>query len=398
MNHGHWNFLQPYTFTKGVTLKNRVVMAPMTTMSSFFDGSITSDEVNYYAERAGGPGMIITGVAYVAENGKGFEGELSIAKDADIRGLSRIAEAIHQGGTKAVVQIFHAGRKTNSRILRGVQPVSSGPIAATHPADSETPRELTPEEIEDMIQDFGKATLRAIRAGFDGVELHGANTYLLQQFFSPHSNRRSDKWGGGFEQRMRFPLAVIDEVASIIATHAHKPFLLGYRLSPEEIETPGIRLADSLDFARRLSDAPIDYLHLSLASYKRTSLHDASDQEPVLDKFIKALEDKKPLIGIGSVERPEDAETVIRSGAALVAIGRELIREPKWVQKVETGDLSSIRYGLSPSELDELRIPPAMQAYLEGSFRKLMRFTTDEPEEDNYQRSLAPMEGFEKKM
>ncbi|MGG4048594.1 MULTISPECIES: NADH-dependent flavin oxidoreductase [Paenibacillus] len=398
MENCNWNFLLPYTFTKGVTLKNRVVMAPMTTMSSFFDGAITSDEVNYYAERAGGPGMIITGVAYIAEGGKGFEGELSIAKDTDIKGLSKIANAIHKNGTKAVIQIFHAGRKTNSRILRGVQPVSSSPVATTRPADSETPRELTHEEIEGIIQDFGKAALRAIRAGFDGVELHGANTYLLQQFVSPHSNRRSDQWGGSFDMRVRFPLAVIREVSSVIATHAKKPFLLGYRLSPEEIETPGIRLKDSLAFAQMLGDTPIDYLHLSMASYKRTSLHEASDQEPLLDKFVRVMANKKPIIGIGSVERPEDAEAVIHAGAALVAIGRQLIREPKWVQKVETGDLDSIRYRLSPSELDELQIPLAMQAYLEGSFRKIMHFTTDEPEVDNYQNSLAPMEGFEKKM
>ncbi|WP_314590148.1 NADH-dependent flavin oxidoreductase [Paenibacillus terrigena] len=398
MKNCNWSFLLPYTFTKGVTLKNRVVMAPMTTMSSFFDGSITSDEVNYYAERAAGPGMIITGVAYVAESGKGFEGELSIAKDTDIKGLSKIANAIHKDGTKAVIQIFHAGRKTNSKILRGVQPVSSSSIAATHPADSETPRELTHEEIEGIIQDFGKATLRAIQAGFDGVELHGANTYLLQQFVSPHSNRRLDQWGGSFEKRVGFPLAVIHEVASVIATHAKKPFLLGYRLSPEEIETPGIRLEDSLAFARMLGDTPIDYLHFSLANYKRTSLHETSDQEPVLDKFVQVMANKKPIIGIGSVERPEDAEAVIHAGAALVAIGRQLIREPKWVQKIEKGDLDSIRYRLSPSELDELQIPLAMQSYLEGAFRKLMHFTTDEAEKDNYRNSLAPMEGFEKKM
>ncbi|TXK84974.1 NADH-dependent flavin oxidoreductase [Paenibacillus sp. N3.4] len=398
MENCNWNFLLPYTFAKGVTLKNRVVMAPMTTMSSFFDGSITRDEVDYYAERAGGPGMIITGVAYITESGKGFEGELSIAKDTDIKGLSKIANAIHKKGTKAVIQIFHAGRKTNSKILRGLQPVSSSPVAATRPADSETPRELTHEEIEGIIQDFGKAALRAIQAGFDGVELHGANTYLLQQFVSPHSNRRSDQWGGSFEKRVRFPLAVIHEVASVIATHAKKPFLLGYRLSPEEIETPGIRLEDSLDFACMLGDTPIDYLHLSMANYKRTSLHETSDHEPLLDKFVQIMANKKPIIGIGSVERPEDAEAVIHAGAALVAIGRQLIREPKWVQKVETDDLDSIRYRLSPSELDELQIPLAMQAYLEGSFRMLMHFTTDEPVEDNYRNSLAPMEGFEKKI
>lgn len=257
---------------------------------------------------------------------------------------------------------------------------------------------MTTHEIESIIKDFGKATLRAIQAGFDGVELHGANTYLLQQFFSENSNQRSDEWGGSFENRMRFPLAVIHEVASVIDAYADKPFILGYRISPEEIETPGTQLEDSLAFAQALIDTPIDYLHLSMGSYKRTSLNQPNDKEPILNKFIHALDNKKPLIGIGSVERPEDAEEVINSGAALVAIGRELIREPKWVQKVEFGDLSSIRYMLSPVELDELRIPLALQTYLEGSFREVMRFTTDGREGKDYRYSLAPMEGFEKKM
>lgn len=393
------NFLEPFTFSpKGLVLKNRVVMAPMTTMSSFYDGSITNDEVDYYAERAGGPGMIITGVAYVTDGGKGFEGELSIAHDSTIKGLSKIARAIQQDGTKAVIQIFHAGRKTNSKILRGIQPTSASPIAAAYPKDSEEPRELTNEEIENMIKDFGRATLRAIKAGFDGVELHGANTYLLQQFFSENSNRRSDQWGGNFEKRMRFPLRVIEEVSSVIKANTDRPFVLGYRLSPEELETPGIRLEDSLAFAEALTDTPVDYIHLSMGSYRRTSLNQPDDKEPILTKFVKVLNNRKPLIGVGSVERPEDAKAVIDAGAALVGIGREFIREPKWVQKVASGELNSIRYQISPYDMDQLRIPLAMQAYLENSFRDVIHFTTDGEQGETYEATLAPMEGFEKKM
>jgi len=391
------NFLEPFNISpKGLVLKNRVVMAPMTTMSSFYDGSITNDEVDYYAERAGGPGMIITGVAYVTDGGKGFEGELSIADDSTIKGLSKIARAIQQDGTKAVIQIFHAGRKTNSKILRGVQPTSASPIAAEYPKDSEIPRELTNEEIENIIKDFGKATLRAIKAGFDGVELHGANTYLLQQFFSENSNQRTDEWGGSFDKRMRFPLRVINEVSSIIKEHADRPFVLGYRLSPEELETPGIRLEDSLAFAQVLADTPVDYIHLSMGSYQRTSLNQRVDKEPILTKFVKALNNRKPLIGVGSVERPEDAEAVINAGAALVGIGREFIREPKWVQKVAAGDLNSVRYQISPYDMDELRIPLALQAYLQSAFRDVMHFAGEQGK--NYETTMAPMEGFEKKM
>ncbi|GAB6092718.1 NADH-dependent flavin oxidoreductase [Furfurilactobacillus curtus] len=389
-------FLNEYTFKSGLTVKNRIIMSPMTTMTSFYNGMVTSDEIAYYQKRAGGPGMIITGVANVSESGKGFEGELSVASDDMIPGLAQIAAAIHHNGTKAILQIFHAGRKSTSKILRGAQPVSASPLAATYPPDSETPRELTSDEIETIIDDFGQATRRAVTAGFDGVELHGANTYLLQQFFSPNSNQRSDQWGGDRTQRLAFPLAVIAK-ARAAASKATRPFLVGYRLSPEEIETPGIRIDDSLFFAEQIRDK-VDYLHISMGSYKRSSLNDKSDTEPLLAKFAAIVSGHTPLIGVGSVETPKDADNVLALGADFAAIGRELIREPQWVQKVENNDGGSIRTELSPYDMTELAIPAVMQVYLSESFKPVMHFTTDTDQAQDYQNQLAPMEGFEKKL
>ncbi|MCP9615026.1 NADH-dependent flavin oxidoreductase [Levilactobacillus brevis] len=393
-----YQFMQPYTFKNGVTLKNRMVMSPTTTMSSFYDGHVTNDEIKFYDVRAGGPGMIIGEVANVIASGKGFEGELSIADDGDIDGLSRLANAMKRGGTKAILQIFHAGRKSNDSILRGEQPVSASAVKAVFPPDSQTPRELTAAEIDEIIVAFGEATRRAIAAGFDGVELHGANTYLLQQFFSPNSNRRTDKWGGDREARMGFAKAVIASVQQAIDTYADRPFLLGYRISPEEIETPGIRLADSLAFVDMLGDSAVDYVHTSMGSAHRTSLNDKTDHEPILKQLVQQLAGRKPLIGVGSVEKPTDAEAVLEMGADLVAMGREFIREPQWVEKIVDGDEASIRYQISPSELDELAIPRAMQDYLKGAFYSVMHFTTDPSVAVDYQNEAAPMEGFEKKM
>ncbi|TFJ76352.1 NADH-dependent flavin oxidoreductase [Carnobacterium maltaromaticum] len=391
------NFLSNYTFSNGLSVKNRVVMSPMTTMSSFYNGMVTSDEINYYSLRAGGPGIIITGVANVSENGKGFEGELSVTTDSMIPGLTALAKAIKKDGTKAILQIFHAGRKSTSKVLRGEQPVSASSIAATYPADSEVPRALSHEEILQIITDFGEATRRAIEAGFDGVELHGANTYLLQQFFSENSNQRSDEWGGSQKKRLKFPLAVIDSVKQAVKKHATKPFVIGYRLSPEEIETPGIRLENSLFFVDQIKEK-IDYIHLSMGSYKRTSLNDKKNKATLISQFSTHTKGVVPLIGIGSVEHPDEAEEVLQDGADLIAIGRELIREPKWVQKVAIGDIASIRTKLSPLDMDELAIPSVMQVYLTESFNSVMHFTTDSASVQNYQDTLAPMEGFEKKI
>ncbi|MBP1044337.1 NADH-dependent flavin oxidoreductase [Vagococcus sp. BWB3-3] len=391
-----YQFLESYRFKNGMTVKNRIVMAPMTTMSSFHDGQVTNDEVAYYAARAGGPGMIITGVANVSESGKGFEGELSVTDDRFIPGLAKVAAAIKQDGTKAILQIFHAGRMSNSSILRGKQAVSASAIAAAR-AGAEVPRELTETEILTIIDEFGQATRRAIAAGFDGVELHGANTYLLQQFVSPHSNRRTDRWGGSFEKRLAFPLAVIAKVKGIIAEAAKEPFVLGYRFSPEEFETPGIRFSDTLAFVKKVK-SELDYLHISLGHVWRTPMNDQSNQLPVVTSIKEAI-GELPLIGVGSLETPEEVEKVLAQGVEFAALGRELIREPKWVQKVIRHDQSSIRYKISPSDFDELTIPRAMQHYLQTSFREVIHLSTDETTESNaYLKEVAPMEGYEKKL
>lgn len=390
-------FLSPFQFNNGLTLKNRVVMSPMTTMTSFYNGMVTSDELNYYAARAAGPGLVITAVANVADSGKGFEGELSVANDDMIPGLTALARTLHQNGTKAVLQIFHAGRKSNHHILRGEQPVSASAVAAVYPADSETPRAMTEDEIQQLVVDFGDATRRAIIAGFDGVELHGANTYLLQQFFSPNSNQRTDNWGGSRDKRMAFPLAVIKSVQATIAKYADHPFLLGYRISPEEIENPGIRLEDSLYFVDQIKDK-VDYIHMSMGNYKRTSLNDKTNTQTLLSQFAAHTNGIIPLIGIGSVETPADADAVLADGGTLVAIGREFLREPQWVQKVTAGDEASLRFEISPNDMDELAIPSVMQTYLKTSFHDVMHFSNDADKAQDYQNTMAPMEGFEKKL
>ncbi|GEK28656.1 NADH-dependent flavin oxidoreductase [Furfurilactobacillus siliginis] len=351
-----YNFLQPYTFKSGIKVKNRVVIPPMTERMSFEDGSVTSDECNYFSIHTGGAGMFITGCASVNEEGKGFEGELGAFDDKFIPGLTRLSNAIKQDGTKSILQIFSAGRMSTTAILRGKQPVSASKIPAARPG-AETPRALASSEVDQLVKDFGDATRRAIQAGFDGIEIHGANTYLIQQFFSPHSNRRTDKWGGSLEKRMRLPLAIVDEVVETIKKYADKPFLLGYRISPEEIEEPGIRFADTLALIDELKKRPLDYLHVSMGNVFRSSLNNKKDQTPLNEKIKQRIGDL-PVIGVGGVETPAEAENVIDKGLDFVAIGRESIREPKWVQKVEANDEKSIRYGLSLTDLEELGIQP----------------------------------------
>nr|WP_232843714.1 NADH-dependent flavin oxidoreductase [Secundilactobacillus angelensis] len=353
-----YSFLNTFTFpNKDITLKNRVVIPPLTECMAFHDGHVTSDEVNYYRKHTGGVGLYITAVAYINEEGKGFEGQLSVDDDKFIPDLHRLASAIQQNGTKAVLQIFSAGRMSSTAILRGKRPVSASAIAAAR-AGSEQPRELSADEVKQTIVDFGEATRRAIQAGFDGVEIHGANTYLIQQFFSPNSNQRTDEWGGTLEKRMKFPLAVIKTVNEAVDKYADKPFIVGYRISPEEIEKPGITFEDTLKFVDVLKDQPIDYLHVSMSDVWRKSLTDKTITTPLNETIKDHLQGKIPMIVVGDVQTPADAAKATDSGFDLVALGRENIREPHWVQKVEHNDEASIRYTISLDDLDELGIKP----------------------------------------
>lgn len=386
-----YQFLEPYTFENGVTIKNRIVIPPMTEASSLENGAVSNDELAYFRLHTGGAGMFIAPVANVTANGKGFEGELSIADDKFLPGLTKLAETLKHDGTKAILQIFHAGRMSNSKIRRGEPIVSASAVAALRP-NAETPQELTETEIETIISAFGDATRRAIQAGFDGIELHGANTYLMQQFFSPHSNRRTDKWGGSVEKRMTFALEIIKAVQTAVKEYATKPFIVGYRISPEEIEEPGIRLEDTLQFIDVLANQPIDYLHLSMGYAWRTSLNDKTDDEPIVLKVKKRLNDRLPLVSVGSVETPEDAETLVQAGVDFVAIGRESLREPHWVQKVMAGQESAIRYTVAESDFEELGINSAFRDFL-GLLNADLHIVGSSHGKDQFDKQMGGVEG-----
>lgn len=172
---------------------------------------------------------------------------------------------------------------------------------------------------------------------------------------------------------------------------------MGYRISPEEVEKPGINLEDSLYFVETIKTS-VDYIHLSIGNYKRTSLNDSSDRESIINKFVKTVNHEVPLIGIGSVETSYEAEEVLENGAEFVALGRTLIREPQWVQKITAGNEKNMRRTINPLGMDLLHIPRAMQVFLLESFYDVMNFTTNKKKAEDYQNQFAPMEGYEKKI
>ncbi|MFC4103270.1 NADH-dependent flavin oxidoreductase [Paenibacillus xanthanilyticus] len=364
MNPTYQPLFESFRFKSGVELNNRLVMAPMTNFSSDEHGNVTDAEVSYYERRSDGVGLVITACTYVTENGKGFQGEFAGHKDEFIPSLSRLAKAIQAKGAKAILQIFHGGRQVPPALVPNGDVVSASAVGSDQ-NPGVTPRELTDAEIESIIRDFGETTRRAIAAGYDGVEIHGANGYLIQQFFSPHSNRREDRWGGNLENRLAFPLAVVREVKRVVAEHAKQPFAIGYRFSPEEQETPGITMEETFRLLDALSAEELDYLHVSLMEYDSKPRRGADESKSRLAWILDRVAGRVPVMGVGSIKTPDDAIKAIETGAPLVALGRELIIEPDWVRKVKEGREADIATTLTKDDQERLVVPdPLWQAII----------------------------------
>lgn len=359
MNQKFSPLFEPFTLPCGVELKNRLLMAPMTTWSGNEDSTVSAAELEYYRIRARDIGTVITAAAYVTSEGQGFTRQIGAHSDAMLPSLKQLATTIQQQGAKAILQIYHGGRMCHPDAVKGKQTLSASAVAAEREG-ALVPREMSESEIVHTIDAFGQATRRAIEAGFDGVEIHGANTYLIQQFFSPHSNRRQDQWGGSLEKRATFPLAIVDKVVETVTQYAQKPFIVGYRFSPEEIEEPGIKMSDTLYLVSLLTQKPLDYLHVSVMNFWAGSIREENDKASRISLIQKQVANQMPVIGVGSLRTPDEALQALETGIPLIAIGRELIMEPQWIQKIQEDKESEIRTTLSTQAQKELIVPDGL--------------------------------------
>lgn len=354
---------QPFAFKNGVFLRNRAVMAPMTTWSSNPDGTISDQEVAYYRARTNGVGMVVTGCTHVTPDGIGFTDEFASHDDRFIPSLRRLAEAAKSGGAPAILQIFHAGNKALPHLVPDGRVVSASALKvppSPFNGNEVTSHALTQAEIQEIIQAFGDATRRAIEAGFDGIELHGAHGFLIQNFFSPFSNQRDDEWGGSLENRMRFPLAVVREAQRVIDEHARRPFLLGYRVSPDEPNEGGLRIDDTYLLIDRLIEAGIDYIHASLFDIPNAKPVGHNDGHTTAELIVQHVGERIPLIAAGLIRTPGDAEKALTTGLSLVAIGQGLVMNPKWVELASEGREAEITTMLDSERIPLLAIPDSL--------------------------------------
>ncbi len=342
--------------TNGEEIRNRIVMAPMTTFSGDSDGTISDQEIEYYKHRSKGLGMLITACIGVSKNGIAFPGQFEAFAEGAVPKLKKLTEILKEEGTKAILQIHHGGRMALPELVPDGIVVSAGNIPTPRMPDI-IPHELDDKGIEEIIKDFGMATKMAIEAGFDGVEIHGANTYLIQQFFSPHSNRRNDKWGGSLEKRLLFPMRIIDEVKNAVKESGNSKFIVGYRFSPEEIETPGIRIDDTLYLVENLVNKKLDYLHISLQNVWEKSSMSPNVNKSMTEIVSEKINGRVPLITVGSIHTADDALEALASKSDFIALGREILMVPDWIEKVQNDKEDEIIATISKNSQKELVIP-----------------------------------------
>jgi len=333
---------------KGVRFRNRIVMAPMNTNYAASEGDSSPQIIDYFVERAkGGAGLIITSAAVVDIDSKKRAGELCVYHDDFIPGLKKLASAVQKAGARIFLQINHQGAELFSNTAFQIKK-AVGPSALPHHLNGRLCRALSIKEIEAIRERFIDSALRAKKAGFDGVAVHGAHGYLLGQFTSPDTNRRRDKYGGGFEGRIRLSLEIVEGIRK----KAGDDFLISYRMNGNEFisqDTP-LDYDESVLFAKRLS-AFVDLIHVSAGSGQtpRTTrkmiplMSSPRGCYRHLAGFVKKAVDI-PVISVGRINTPQVAESILASGDAdMVAIGRGMIADPHWSNKAKRGDTGDIR-------------------------------------------------------
>ena len=335
-------------------LKNHLIMPPMVPNFGSATGEVTDQLINYYAARAkGGVGLIVIEAASVDYPvGKPVSNQISIDNDKFIPGMARLAEAIHNWGAKAVVQIHHAGRQTKPALTDGIQPVapSAEPCLFYQEAPFNIqPRVLTYNEVQENVQKFVDAAVRVQEAGFDGVMLHGAHGYLIGQFMSPISNKRIDRYGGDFNRRMRFPLEIIAGIREKLGPN----FPILFRYSADEMYPGGITLdgpegsGTGKDIAKRLEAAGVDALciscgiYISMTTLLEPMMYDEGWRVYMAEAIKKEV--KIPVSTVGVIRSPEVAEKILEDERAdFVEIGRTLIADPEWPNKSMAGKVDEI--------------------------------------------------------
>jgi len=364
----------PFRFNSGQQTANRFAIAPLTTDASHEDGTVTEHELEFVRRRAAsGFGVAVSSAAYVEDDGRSWQG-IGAAHEGHLSSLRRLAEAMRAAGGLAILQIYDGGRIAKPALTGEHRLRAPSAVASLRPGAT-TPRAMTADEIERLIASFRNAASLARKAGFDGVEIHGANHYAVHQFFSPRANHRVDHWGGTLSKRMNFPLAVAEAVRGALGPK----LIAGFRVTPFESEPGGYRLEDAKLLCNELAGLQLDYISVSLDDYRNsrpageTRVYNGPVEtsyvpaENPVTEFARVIAGRSAVMASGGIRTCKDAEGAIEMGADLVAVGRAVVVDPEWLAKVRSKREASILAGLpkeEPEIASALTIPPRMVEYL----------------------------------
>jgi len=321
-----------------LTLTNRLVMPPMATAKADPDGKVNPSILNYYAEKSAGGylSLIIIEHSFIQLDGKASDLQLSVSADSVVEGLQRLAEIIHRNGSKTVMQINHAGSNTTAAIT-GTTPVA--PSAVSHPRRGNMPQELSREEIVNIVRSFQSAARRTKEAGFDGVEIHSAHGYLLNQFFSPLTNQRTDEYGGNVHHRIRLHLQIIEAIRATVGDDF--PILL--RLGASDFLEGGITIEDSQVAAQEFAKAGVSILDISggFSGYMVPELSGQGYFAPLSEAIKKVV--SIPVMLTGGITEVQAAEQLLAEGKAdLIGVGRAVLNNSKWAEQAVNSSAESV--------------------------------------------------------
>lgn len=345
---------EPLSLAHGPAWKNRFMLAPLTNLQSHEDGRLSGDEFRWLTMRAeGGFGLTMTCAAHVQAGGQGFPGQLGIWDDRHLEGLTRLAAAIKARGSVSSVQLHHAGIRSPKELVGEV-------VGASDDADTGA-RAMTTAEVEAARDAFIAAAKRAEKAGFDGVEVHGAHGYLLAQFLSAETNRRSDAYGGSLENRARLTFEIVDGIRAACGPD----FQLGIRLSPERF---GLKLAEVIDVATELlGQAKIDFLDMSLWDVNKEPVEDEFQGKPLMEYFTSLPRGNVRLGAAGKIMSGADAAAVIDAGCDFAVIGRAAILRHDFPNRVlADADYLSPALPVTEQHLRDEGLGDAFVTYMRG--------------------------------
>ena len=349
------DLFQPLTFNCGTILKNRFMLAPLTNTQSHTDGKLSDDEYRWLIMRAqGGFGLTMTCAAHVQAIGQGFPGQLGIFSDDHLEGLSKLASGIKSENSLAVVQLHHAGMRSPADLI------GQAPVCPSDHTDTNSVG-LSSEGVKELIEDFICGAERAEKAGFDGVEIHGAHGYILAQFLSGSINQRQDEFGGCIENRMR----PITEIIDGIRARCRPDFLLGLRLSPERFD---VHLPDIVEVAKNvLSAGKIDFLDMSLwDSFKEPE--DQAFKGRTLLSYFTELKRGNVALGIaGKLRNPKEVNQAMAADIDFVMLGRAAILHHDFPRQMKTDpNFTPIKNPVSADHLRKEGLGEAFITYMSG--------------------------------